>query len=237
MQNQGLIRKEASEAPKTTRERIVFHWDISSKTFQTSSYSPSLTENSIQYRDIDRFIDSLKTSQYYDFEENSCGDCPIITFFFLTFIGIVPVFLIAVNSSFNMAFFPIIFFGYFGACFCLGFCCVTSIKGSDKEKVKSRGEEFRDLCDKYNEDFMEGRGWYWRVGHFGGWISLERGDYHGTHRDFDNPLLTAHHPDQPLISSNPNNRNNRPVFPPAIDQGHVLNTNYPSPPRDPGNKL
>lgn len=204
--NQDLIQLEANLAPPTLGDRIVFKWDSNSNSFMTNFYSPGMTKNQIHYTDIQRMINKLRNTNYYETEKN-WDFCTIGTIIIFSLIGFIILFNYFVKSKISMSYFPITLLGYFFVVLCLGYCCYKQAQTRYKRNLWIREEIFREIANEENFNGLGMRGWYWRIGSFGAWLALEKNLERGN--------FGAREAIDPLI--------------PIEDQ--VDNVNYPSPPK------
>lgn len=169
------IESEAKKAPGNTEDKIVFRWDSTSNIFDTRSYVPTLTNNRVQHNQIDRFIDALKETKNYSVSQDMKGIFCIIPIFFCGFFGMFGLIIFLATSENNSFFLiPIVFFGFFFCIVGTVICIVTTSQKSYRNSIKKREEEFKKIANDFNNGEMIPTGWYWRVGTYGGWISLDR---------------------------------------------------------------
>lgn len=162
-------------APRSTQDKIVFRWDQNSSTFDTSHYVPTLTNNRVQHNQIDRFFDSLRQTENYSAAQNTKAIFCIIPVFILGFFGMFGLIMYIASSEKGSIFLILfLFFAFFFSIAGCMFCILASSQKKYLKQIKKREEEFKVKADDFNKREMIPKGWYWRIGTYGAWISLDR---------------------------------------------------------------
>ena len=163
------IETEVRFAPSSTYERLIFPLKISTKEFQTTTFSNQWAEGKISLQEIRQVLNNLKDAKGY----NSFGPSPLTPLLF-----IISGFAWFICSALFMSFFggseisflvPFILF-FINAAY---WFYLSRKIATQNEEVQERQRNLDEYLKKTDPGF-EPRGLRFRAGTLGAWISLSK---------------------------------------------------------------
>lgn len=172
----GFFETELSTAPYTSSTQYVFKWSRELRDYDTSSYSPMLSNNVVRREDVDLVINTLKQSPLYDAQYTKCP-CPawsIAVFIPLIVFGFMGGFVYYVVSSarqgkFNPFIMPIgmvvLVVFILAVVFISRSCCTVD--------YAKRRAELEPLLRSLQSSVFDAKGVYLRLSTLGSYIVME----------------------------------------------------------------
>lgn len=189
----GILSIALESRPHSTMSRLVFPWDQLSNTYSKHEFNPIATQGVIEEEDIDRVLNSLKTTKNYVPKRSLCL-CFGIFLTFVLYISFIFILIITGKKSDNKdgrrnggrgdggrgnpeedaSILPALFvIGGIALFFISIICLGHKMEKKFKEMLEQRRNEFDEILTNFNEGEFRAKDVEWKVGNYGAWITLE----------------------------------------------------------------